>query len=277
MTTPHRRSWMRKYMSGRRQDPEKAKEMRTAHRFDSFIWRLSQFLSPQYDILLCEQAGPFLAFDDDSLQSSPSEVHKRDNVVGHEYESIKDEGDCDNLGGSHIFSTFPAFICFYIFCHPGGGDIFKVFSIAKYYLDKEPIKAIFGLVGTLDKQALLNHLSDLTQKEKMIWEGMIKKLVTEKERGRWQDIGFTNDSLAGYHWKAVEWAHHDDPDWNSTQLHAFLRMWEGGHRRIGKRTQTDWWASDVRCRLIASPIFDAMGPYLIDPPELQTRDHGSRP
>jgi hypothetical protein len=166
---------------------------------------------------------------------------------------------------------------FYIVCYPGGENIFRVFRYTKYYLNREPIKAIFGLVGTLDKQALLNHLSGLAQEEKMVWEDMIKRLVTEKERGRWQDTDFTNDDLAGYHWKAVEWAPNDDPDWNSTQLHAFLRMWESGHRKIGKRTQTDWWDSGVRWRLIASPIFDAMRPHLVKPPELETRDHGSRP
>jgi hypothetical protein len=57
MTTPHRRRWMRDYMSNYRRHPEKNEALKKAHRFDSFLWRLSKCFGLQYYLLMCMEYG----------------------------------------------------------------------------------------------------------------------------------------------------------------------------------------------------------------------------
>jgi hypothetical protein len=255
MAATGRRRWMREFMSNYRQNPEKREELRKAHRFDSFIWRLSKFLGPRYDILMCHQGGPFLFYDSENP-------------------SVEDtENNSDDGPGTHIFEAFPTFLIFYIVCEPGGGDVFKVFSYAKYYFYNSHIDAIWGMVGTLDKYALFNRLTRLARKERTIWENMIRKLEKEKERTDWREIELIDDVDADeLHWKSQEWAPHDEPDWHSSQFQTFLRMWEVGHRKLGKREEGEWSNDGLKHRLVASPIFKAMRPLM-----MEARDRGSRP
>jgi hypothetical protein len=70
MPTAHRRQYMRDYMKEYRQgrlrgnaagrhphsgNPDRREKLKEAHRLDSFKWRISGFLGPQYEILLCIQ------------------------------------------------------------------------------------------------------------------------------------------------------------------------------------------------------------------------------
>jgi hypothetical protein len=74
MTTAHRRAWMRNYMATRyRRDPERYEKLKEEHRWDSFLWRVSKFLSPQYEIIMCAQYGPFFVCEElDNQESTDS-------------------------------------------------------------------------------------------------------------------------------------------------------------------------------------------------------------
>jgi hypothetical protein len=107
----------------------------------------------------------------------------------------------------------------------------------------------------------LKHLKTLTKKKQMAWQGIIKNLENEESRGKWS----TTDPLStvDFTWRPIVWTLQDYPDWNAPELHAFLRMWEIGHRRIGKRVQDDQWQGKIRYRFIASPICDAIDSFNI--------------
>jgi hypothetical protein len=110
---------MREYMANYRQKPEKREALRGAHRVDSFLWRVSKPLGPRYDILMCDQAGPFLIAD---LEEN----------IKHNQEHGVNTIDHDELDDFHqFFGAFSMFILFAKYCSPGGNDIFKVFSYIK--------------------------------------------------------------------------------------------------------------------------------------------------
>jgi hypothetical protein len=265
MTTPHRRRWMREFMLDYRRSPGKYEQLRKDHRVDSFIYRLSKLLSPRYDILMCMQYGPFLVHD----ISEDASLENNGGINRHE-ENFDDEFN----DYPYPYNTFPIFLYFYIYFEPGGGDVFKLFCYTKYYLDGASIRAILGMIGVLDKCALLNELTRLTGEGRIIWRDMIRKL--EKESKEWREINLSDDrDPVEYGWKSIEWASHDSPDWNSVQFQTFLRLWKAGNGKIGKREADEWWDGNVKYRFVASPIFEAMKPVVLEVRE--ARGYGSRP
>ena len=125
------------------------------------------------------------------------------------------------------------------------------------------------MVGTLDKYALLTHLSMLTSKEKVTWEGIIRMLDREKEVKRWRELDLSTGRDVDYHWRSQEWAPREEPNWNSVQFQTFLRLWEAGYRRIGKRDIDEWWDGNIKIRYVASPIFEAMKPVVLEAEEFR--------
>jgi hypothetical protein len=151
MTPPHRRRWMREYMANYRRNPENGEELRKAHRFDSFVWRLSKSLSPRYDILMCVQHGPGPLSDDDVGEDNDrySPVEKREGSVSIECKSedivLEDNTSTTELNPFEAL-PFPSFKLFYLYFKTGGEDIFKVFLYTRYYLNNHPFKVAFGMV-----------------------------------------------------------------------------------------------------------------------------------
>jgi hypothetical protein len=129
MPTPHRRRYMCDYMKEYRGNPARHDELKTAHRLDSFKWRLSKLLSSQYEILLCEEYGPFKTF----AENEEHEEDRKQVPASTDFNQI-DLSHIDGEEGKINFSMFLVFPIFHIFSacfHSGGREIFKVILLAK--------------------------------------------------------------------------------------------------------------------------------------------------
>ena len=153
MSTATRCRWMREYMkeyrqgklrgaiAGQQLDPDKRERLKETHRFDSFKWRLSKLLSPQYEILLC-------------IQFYPEYGVFRDNKRVLMYEKSF-FSDVENVRGCLpiLDEDFTGF------CDEGGGELFKVFLFVKY--GRKFDRFTQCVVGVLDKAVLLEGLQKL--------------------------------------------------------------------------------------------------------------------
>jgi hypothetical protein len=110
-----------------------------------------------------------------------------------------------------------------------------------------------------------------------MYDGIIRKL--EKEKDTWREIDFSNARNEQSGLMCMRWTDQKDPDWESSQFQAFLRIWEMGARKIAKRRVWEGREADgLKIRYVASPIFEAMFAYFVDSSNKEkARNCGSRP
>jgi hypothetical protein len=246
MPTANRSRWMRDYMKEYRQgklrgemlkghlhpgNPDRREQLKEAHRLDSFKWRLSQFLSPQYEILLGLEYGPHRGvFRDDSDEEEYT-------TYGYYGEEV-----CSNP--RKVMYRFPELReDFRHICDIGGGEIFKVFLLEKY--SKKFDQYTVCVVGVLDKAALLENLQTLPSQGGSKWEKVLNSVNIEAERGGWRKLDFSEKS---YRWweefrtrcQPLKCTTRDGPRWNSSELHSCLEGWAMGYRRIGPGQRYEW-------------------------------------
>lgn len=226
MPTANRRLWMRDYMKEYRQgklrggrveghfqpgNPDRREKLKEAHRLDSFKWRLSKLLGPQYDLLFYVQYEP----------------EKWDN----EYEL-----PCHKSG------DFPVSDWFWSHCDSGGGEIFKLFLFMR--VNRAYNQFTSCIVGVLDKAALLKHLQDLTGRKRKELNNVIEKLEAAARKERWHALDSSNPRcfwFDGYLWfserdvcfQPLKWTARKRPDWRDARLRNLLSRWMSGHRQTG--------------------------------------------
>jgi hypothetical protein len=244
MPTANRRRWMRDYMKEYRQGklrkevtgrqpqpkenplPSRREKLKEAHRLDSFKWRLSRLLGPQYEILLYVQYGP--AYD---------VFNKADNLIlGYDQEFYNNNEE--------IIACFPILENeFKYICDRGGRELFKVFLFRKYSRNFD--RATDCIVGVLDKAALLENLQKLPRQGGSKWEKVLNKVRTEARQGTWRKLDFSREPelwLESYNTEcySLKWTTKDLPSWNSSELHSCLYEWALGSRRIGRAEKYEW-------------------------------------
>jgi hypothetical protein len=223
MPTANRRRWMRDYMkeyrqgklrgdvAGRHSHSTKREDLKMAHRFESFKWRVSKLLGAQYEILLCVQYDPEKWTDKGMVR-------------------IWTDVDEDNAT-----EFFPALEEFQYQCKPGG-EIFKVFVVMKFNRRQDEFTSC--VVGVLDKLALLKNLQKLPDHDRKEWNSIIKKIEIEARSEIWHELDFSEDThlwLENDIWcSPLRWTFRNRPSWRSARLRKLLLRWKVGSRRIGK-------------------------------------------
>jgi hypothetical protein len=268
MTTADRRAWMRNYMATRyRRNPEKYEKLKEAHRWDSFLWRISKFLTPQYEIIMCAQYGPF--FDVEEANNQESTDSTCDDGTNSTFDPI------DESLMLKLFKLPSPPIPFFVGFEVGGGEIFKILCLFKN-VDPHRRLVVCSEIYVLDKAALFQYLKGATRYSENIYKGIIRKL--EKEQDTWHEIDFSNARSEQPALIRMRWTDRKDPDWESSQFQAFLRIWEMGARKIAKRTVWEGREDGLKIRSVASPIFEAMSAYSVDSGNKEkARNCGSRP
>jgi hypothetical protein len=252
MPTANRRRWMRDYMKEYRQGklrrgvvsrhlhPARVEKLKTVHRLNSFKWRLSKLLSPQYEILTCMQYLPEYGVfkTDDGL------------ILGF------DEEFCYN--NNEVLDAFPVLKKFKRNFDAGGGELFKAFLFRTHSRRFDRVTEC--VVGVLDKAALLENLQQLPSQSGRRWEIVWKKVKNEARQGTWRKLDFSrNPQLWIQRYTecySLKWTARNRPRWNSSALHIRLCGWAIGVRRIGRGVWDEWSIAESKGarKLILSPI-----------------------
>ena len=248
MPTANRRRWMRDYMNEYRQGklwgdvtehhprPDRREKLKEAHRLDSFRWRLSKLLGPQYEIFLCIQ-----------YEIDYSEFEPDGTLFMHDKKYYNDINMTlgDLLGLEEIFSRL---------CDIGSSELFKVFELKKYRMGFD--QHTDCMVVVLDKAALLEDLQQLPGQGGSKWEKVLSKVKTEAGQGTWQKLDFSKNYwlwLDNYTMcYSRKWTVRDRPEWTSSVLYSCLHEWVLGSR-IGQEERYEWPRAFEK-RLIISKI-----------------------
>ena len=186
-----------------------------AHRFDSFKWRCSKLLSPQYEILVC-------------VQYNQRKWPYKDMVP-----------DRSDVNEKTILEVFPDLDTFQDACEPGG-ELFKVFVLTKFNRRCDEITEY--VTGVLDKSTLLKYKHKLLDYNYEGWDLLIEDIEAEVRRDIWYELDFSK----GIHiWlgkyvlcTSVRWTMRDHPNWRSARLRNLLHRWKIG--KIGNRMLGKW-------------------------------------
>jgi hypothetical protein len=170
-----RRDYMREYregklrrgMEGKQSCADGREKLKQANRLDTFKWRLSKLLSPQYEILLYVEYpcvdGLFLS-DERKLVHDSKEVMRCFPILKEEFKYL---------------------------CDKGGSELFKVFLLQKCSREFDPVTE--SIVGVLDKAALLENLQKLPNQGGKKWKPVLDKVKTEWGQGTWRKLDFSEE------------------------------------------------------------------------------------
>jgi hypothetical protein len=244
-----RRDYMRDYragnlrrgVAGKQSRSARREKLKQANRLDTFKWRLSKLLSPQYEILLCvEYPAVYGVFEDDEGRIMGCNQHlvHDSKVIMRYFPILKEE--------------------FRYLCDIGGGELFKVFLLWKYSRKFDQVTQI--LVGALDKAALLENLQKLPNQGGTKWKPILDKVKTEWGQGTWRKLDFSEglrlwvgSYIMCYLLKCTA---RERPKWGSLRFYSHLLGWTLSSRKRGSGEKYEWPKANHLCprRLIRSPI-----------------------